>query len=63
MRGAVICKSAGEVSGFQEIIDESFEHVVESFLAMAPMFKQIADVGAAAFARCADQRAPAAGAC
>ena len=37
MRGAVMRKAAGEVAVLQEIVGESFEHIVERMLAMRPV--------------------------
>jgi len=56
MRRAIIGKAAGEVAGLEEIIDEGLQHVVEGIFSKTPVFQEIADIGAAAFAAGADQR-------
>src|SRR5580692_9922524 len=55
MSGAVMRKAAGEVAGLEEVVGESFEHVVEGILAMRPGFRKVPDISPAAFARRADQ--------
>ncbi len=48
-------EAAGEVAGFEKVIGEGLQHVVEGVLAMRPVFQEISDIGAATLARRADQ--------
>src|SRR3981189_2770527 len=55
MGGTVMRKTAGEIAGFQEIIGEGFDDVVERILAVRPGLEKVANIRPAAFARSADQ--------
>src|ERR1700678_2282392 len=55
MGGAVMRETAREIAGFEEIVGEGFEDLVEGILAARPGFQKMSDKSPATFARRADQ--------